>query len=179
MWVLNFSDTICWRNYSFSHCVFWALLPKISWLYMHRFISGIWILFHWSMCLFLCHTIKTYSLITVPLKSDIVVSPALFFFLRITFAIWSVLWFQKHFAVVVRSLNCVQPFATHELQHARLSCPSPSLGVYSNSCPLSQWCHPTISSSATPVSSCPQSFPASGYFPMSHLFTSGGQSIEV
>ena len=62
------------------------------------------------------------------------------------------------------------------LQHARLPCPSGSLGVCSNSCPFSQWCHPTISPSVVPFS-CPQSFPASGSFPMSQLFTSGGQSI--
>ena len=68
---------------------------------------------------------------------------------------------------------------THELQHARPPCPSPTPRVYPNSCPLSQWCHPTISSSVIPFSSCPQSFPASGSFPMSQLFTSGGQSIGV
>jgi len=67
----------------------------------------------------------------------------------------------------------------HGLQHARLPCPSPTLGVYSNSCPLSQWCHPTISSSVVSFSSCPQSFPASGSFLMSQFFTSGGQSIGV
>ena len=67
----------------------------------------------------------------------------------------------------------------HELQHARLPCPSPTSGVYPNSCPLSQWCYPTISSSVIPFSSCPQSFPASGSFQMSQLFASGGQSIEV
>ena len=67
----------------------------------------------------------------------------------------------------------------HELQHARLPCPSLSFGICSNSCPLSQWCHPNISSSVTPFSSCPQSFPGSGSFAMSRLFTSGGQSIGV
>ena len=67
----------------------------------------------------------------------------------------------------------------HELQHARLPCPSPIPRVYSNSSPLSQWCHPTISSSVIPFSSCPQSFPASGSFQMSQLSTSGGQSIGV
>ena len=67
----------------------------------------------------------------------------------------------------------------HELQHARPRCPSPTPGVCSNSCPLSQWCHPTILSSVVPFSSCPQSFPASGAFQMSQLFTSGGQSIGV
>ena len=68
----------------------------------------------------------------------------------------------------------------HELQqHARLPCPSPAPGVHPNPCPLSQWCHPTISSSVIPFFSCPQSFPASGSFPMSQLFASGGQSIGV
>ena len=65
------------------------------------------------------------------------------------------------------------------LQHTRLPCPSPSPKVYSNSCPLSQWCHPTISSSVVPFSSHLQSFPASGSFLMSWLFTPGGQRIGV
>ena len=68
---------------------------------------------------------------------------------------------------------------SHELQYARPPCPSPTPGVYSNSCPSSQWCHPAISSSVVPLSSCPQSLPASGSFPMSQLFAWGGQSIGV
>ena len=67
----------------------------------------------------------------------------------------------------------------HGLQQARPPCPSPTPGAYSNSCPLNQWCHPTISSSVIPFSSCPQSFPASGSFQMSQLFTSAVQSIGV
>ena len=67
----------------------------------------------------------------------------------------------------------------HELQHIRPPCPSPTPGVYSNSCPSSQWCYPAISSSVVPFSSCPQSLPASGSFPTSQLFTLGGQSIGV
>ena len=67
----------------------------------------------------------------------------------------------------------------HELQHTRPPCPSPTPGVYPNSCPLSQWCHPTISSSVVPFSSCPQSFPTSGSFQISQLFASGGQSIGI
>ena len=66
----------------------------------------------------------------------------------------------------------------HELQHARLPCPSPTPGAYSNSCPSSQWCHPTISSSVIPFS-CLQLFPTSGSFQMSWFFTPGGQSIGV
>ena len=67
----------------------------------------------------------------------------------------------------------------HGLHHTRPSCPSPTLGIYSNSCPLSQWCHPTISSSVIPFSSSLQSFPESGSFQMSQFFASGGQSIGV
>ena len=67
----------------------------------------------------------------------------------------------------------------YEPQHARPPCLSPTLGVYPNSCPLSRWCHLTISSSVIPFSSCLQSFPISGFFQMSQLFTSGGQSIGV
>ena len=67
----------------------------------------------------------------------------------------------------------------HGLSHARPPCPSPTPGVHSDSCPLSQWCHPTISSSVVPFSSCPQSFPASGSFPVSQFFAWGGQSIGV
>ena len=72
--------------------------------------------------------------------------------------------------------NSLRP---HEPQHARPSCPSPTPRVYPNSCPLSWWCHPTISSSVIPFSSCPQSFPASGSFQMSQLFAWGGQSTGV
>jgi len=72
--------------------------------------------------------------------------------------------------------NSLQP---HRRQHARLPFPSLSPRVCSNSYPLSWWCHPTISSSVVPFSSCPQSFPASGSFPMSWLFASGGQSIRA
>ena len=67
----------------------------------------------------------------------------------------------------------------HEPQHTRPPCPSPAPGVYSDSCPLSQWCHPTILSSVIPFSSCLQSFPASWSFQMSQFFALGGQSIGV
>ena len=67
--------------------------------------------------------------------------------------------------------NSLQP---HGLQHARLPCPSPTLRVYSNLCPLSRWCHPTLSSYIVPFSSRLQSFPATGSFPVSQFFTSGG-----
>ena len=81
----------------------------------------------------------------------------------------------NHFRCSVASYS-LQP---HELQHARPLCPSPIPGVHSNSCPLSWWCHPAISSSVVPFSSCPQSLPASESFPMSQHFTWGGQSTGV
>ena len=84
------------------------------------------------------------------------------------FLVWSV---QFSHSVMSDSL---QP---HGPQHARPPCPSPISRVYPSSCSLSGWCHPTISSSVIPFSSCPQSLPASGSFPMSQLFASGGQSI--
>ena len=67
----------------------------------------------------------------------------------------------------------------HESQHARPPCPSPIPGVHPNSCPSSRWCHPTISPSVVPFSSCPQSFPALGSFPMNQVFASGRESIGV
>ena len=90
-----------------------------------------------------------------------------------SFCYWLFSSVQFSHSVVSDSL---QP---HESQHARPPCPSPTPGVYSNSCPSSRWCHPTISSSVVPFSSCPQSLPASGSFPMNQLFTWGGQSIGV
>ena len=80
------------------------------------------------------------------------------------------------FSSVAQLCPTLQP---HGLQHARPLCPSPTPRVYSNSCPLSWWCHPTISCSVVPFSYCPQSYPASGAFQMSQFFASGGQSIRV
>ena len=85
-------------------------------------------------------------------------------------------WFgsvQFHHSVVSNS------FRPHESQNARPPCPSPTPGVYPNSCPSNRWCHPAISSSVVPFSSCPQSLPTSGSFPMSQLIAGGGQSIGV
>ena len=93
------------------------------------------------------------------------------FFFTILLSFFSSVQFSR--SVMSNSLHL------HELQHARPPCPSPTPGVYPNSCPLSQWCHPTISSSVMPFFSCPQSFPASESFQMSQLSASGGQSIGV
>ena len=79
----------------------------------------------------------------------------------------------------VQLLSHIQLFAPHESKHTRPPCPSPTPRVYPNSCPSSQWCHPAISSSVVPFSSCPQSLPASESFPMSQLFAWGGQSTGV
>ena len=99
-------------------------------------------------------------------------------------------FYRLSFSVLLRTLLTVSvsqlsrsvvsdSLRPHELQHARPPCPSPTPGVHPNPCLWSRWCHPTISSSVIPFSSCPQSFPASGSFPMSQLFASGGQSIGV
>ena len=79
----------------------------------------------------------------------------------------------------VQSLSRVRLLWPSEMQHARPPCPSPTPRVYSNSCPSRQWCHPSISSYVVSFSSCPQSRPASGPFPVSQLFAWGGQSIRV
>ena len=84
--------------------------------------------------------------------------------------------FISQFSSVTQSCPTLRP---HELQHTRPPCPSPTPGVHSDSRPSSQRCHPAISSSVVPFSSCPQSLPESESFPMSQLFTSGGQSIGV
>ena len=122
-----------------------------------------------------------------PLSLSPFLSPHLCFSLAVPFLIRNMclqdtslqsplsLWLCVQFSCSVMS-DSLRP---HESQHARPPCPSPTPGVYSNSCPSSRWCNPTISSSVVPFSSCPQSLPASGSFPMSQLFTWGGQSIGV
>ena len=84
--------------------------------------------------------------------------------------------FMFQFSLVLVMSDSLRP---HAPKHARPPCPSPTPRVYSNSCPLSRWCHLTISSSVTTFSSCPQSLPASGSFPMSQFFASDGQSFGV
>ena len=115
-------------------------------------------------------------------------------YLKITHIFSSAMWHlpRQIFDLAIESLNKIQfslvqfsrsvmsySLQPHGLQHARPPCPSPTSGVYPNSCPLSQWCHPTISSSVVPFSSRLQSFWASRSFPMSQFFTSGSQSTGV
>ena len=118
--------------------------------------------------------IKHVQTSTILRKSSLTFTPSIplstfFFFFT------SKLLYLVQFSCSVMS-NSWRP---HELQYARLPCPSPTPRVHPNPCLLSRWCYPTISSSVVPFSSCPQSFPASGSFQMSQLFTSGGQSIGV
>ena len=91
------------------------------------------------------------------------------------------MWLKLYFYQAVQFNRSVvsDSLWPHKLQHSRPPCPSPTPGVHPNPCSSSQWRHPTISSSVIPFSSCPQTFPASGSFPMSQLFASGGQSIGV
>ena len=121
------------------------------------------------------HHLKQKHIETRKLK--ILLSPAVFYFLP-----------QKKMKNLEVKISCINQFSRsvvsdslrpHESQHARPPCPSPAPGGHTNSCPLSWWCHPAISSSVVPFSFCLQSFPASGSFPMSQFFASGGWSIGV
>ena len=118
-------------------------------------------------------------------------------YMRAVSGTFSISWFRCiHFVIIHQAIHlgflqfsvCSVQFSRsvmsnslrpHESKHTRPPCPSPTPGVYSNSSPLSWWCHPTSSSSVVPFSSCLQSFPALGSFQMSQLFASGGQSIGV
>ena len=99
-------------------------------------------------------------------------------------ALWSAIDISEFFSVQFSSVQFSRSVVSdslrpHESQHARPPCPSPTHGVHSDPRPSSQWCHPAISSSVVPFSSCPQSLPTSESFPMSQLFTWGGQSTGV
>ena len=86
-------------------------------------------------------------------------------------------WKQQHSSVQFTHSVVSNSLQSHEQQQARSACPSPAPRFYTNSCPLCRWCHPTILPSVVPFSSCPQSFPALGSFPMTQFFASGGQSV--
>ena len=94
--------------------------------------------------------------------------------------LWNLYLMQVQFSSVQFICSVVSDsLRPHESQHTNTPCPSPTPGIHSDSCPSSQWCHPAISSSVVPFFSCPQSLPASKSFPMSQLFTWGGQSTGV
>ena len=135
------------------HLLGWLIWRKVNWLVPHDlFVNSKWYLFHaLGIILFLSYNILEKQYIS-----------------------------RKELISVLFSCSVVSDsLRYHGLQHARPPCPSPTPAAYSNSCPLSQWCRPTMSSSVVPFSSSLQSFPASGSFPVSHFFTSGGQSIGV
>ena len=111
------------------------------------------------------------------IRASVIVSMIFCSFIRSHYIYWS--WRPTSLLGSVQCSVRSNSFQPHGLQHARIPCPSPTPGAYSNSCLLSWWCHPTISSSVSPFSSCLQSFPASGSFQMSQFFASGGQRIGV
>ena len=138
-------------------------LGKFSWIISLIYASSLFLLVFLEFLLFWCEPPEL-----------------VFWFSYLLFPIFNLYLFACcYFFVAVccsAESNSLQP---HGLQHAGLPCPSPSPGAYSNSCPSSGWCHPTVSSSVVPFSSCLQSFPAPGSFQMSQFFTSGSQSIRV
>ena len=138
-------------------------LVSIDWLFYT--FTLIWVIF---VCFFLC-PVTFYCMV------DIV--DIMFWGLQILLSSFKEYWIL--FSVLFSHSVVSDSLRPHGLQHARPPCRSPTPGVYSNSCPLSWWCHPTISSSVISFSSHLQSFPASGFFQMSQFFTSGGQSLGV
>ena len=138
-------------------------IPQNTWLRSDTYLLCWYVL--------LCQSFSSNILWFIMRKNSIILQ-------RTSYVLNIIVFFSVHsvqFSSSVMS-NSLQP---HGLQHPRLPCPSPPPGAYSNPCPLSRWCHPTISSSVVPFSSCPQSLPASGSFLMSQFFTWGGQSIGV
>jgi len=128
-----------------------------------------WVHNIWLLCV-MTKFVQVFSLIELSWKLEESVKQSRFFRTRVL----------KQLSSVQFSRSVVSdPLRPHESQHARPPCPSPTPGVHPDSRPSSQWCHPAISSSVIPFSSCLQSFPASESFPMSQLFTWGGQSIGV
>ena len=113
------------------------------------------------------------------LKSRDTTLPTKLLLVKAVFFSSSYMWMWEFSSVQFSHSVVSDSLRPHEPQHARPPCPSPTPRIYSNSCPLSQWCHPTISSSVVPFFFCLQSFPTSGSFQMSQFFSSGGQSIGV
>ena len=171
----SFSLSIHRQLRRYYHCYWWQIIKHIFWSNIPVF--GEWDLFQdcsfalwqrssFSISLFLAqHAPGSFCSFSNPVleSSTFIRSSDSFQFNSVQFSC----------SVVSDSLR------PHELQHARPPCPSPTSEVHPNPWPLRRWCHPTISSSVIPFSSCPQSFPASGSFQRSQLFTSGGQRIGI
>ena len=138
---------------------------QVSLTGIHRLQRGLWLKLYFSIIGFFDKLMYLFY----AFKSIILRKGSLFFLYQ----------FSKGVSVQFSRSVISDSLQPHGLQHARPPYPSLTPGVYSNSCPLSRWCHPTISSSVVPFSSHLQSLPASGSFPVSQLFTSGGQSIRV
>ena len=148
-------------------------------------LLSVWILltvFNWTLLLLDPFPFATQFLVDLPGHSSLVSYPTLNLPLSLHFLFCGP-W-MNHLKPIFSSVQFSHSVMSnslwhHESQHTRPPCPSLTPGVHSDSCPLSWWCHPAISSSVVPFSSCPQSLPASESFPMSQLFASGSQSILV
>ena len=150
---------------------YWSGLPcpspgyiYIMYIYMHTYMY-IYICI-WYVCVYI------YKLVSVHY-----ICVYIYIYIYVSTYICTYIYIYKLVSVQFSCSVMCDSLRPHGLQHARLPCPSPTPGTCSNSCPSSWWCHPTISSSIVPFSSCFQSCPASGSFPMSQLFASGGQCI--
>ena len=140
-----------------------------------------------DLCSYICVNVFIYTCVCVCVCLNPLWNNANTFLLNIENKWEQVVSFMSHLLCIFFQFSSVQfscsvvsdSLRPHELQHARPPCPSPTPGVHSNSRPLNQWCHPSISSSVVPFSSCPQTLPASESFPMSRLFTWGGQSTGI
>ena len=163
-WFLRWS---CWSHLSSSICKTFPLTPS-DFFQDFSFIFGfLWFEFEMPrcrgiFCLFSCLMLSEFpgSVIDINLGKCVVIVASNISFRFLVFPLYLCNTFSVRFSHSVMS-DSLRP---HELQHTRLPCPSPTPGVYSNSCPSSRWCHPTISSSVVPFSSRLQSFPASGSF---------------
>ena len=150
-------------------------MNKFQGKYVHLYPTSLFFCFCWNKNLSIC-LLKFFSksvFVSIWWRHVTVLPLQDFYEAQMKIQFNSVISVQFSHSVVSESLR------PHELQHTRPPCPSPTSRVYPNSCPLSRWCHPAISSSVVPFSSCPQVLPASESFPMSQLFAWGGQSIGV
>ena len=137
-------------------------------------------IFSWTSWPFLCLLWKTFSSKIHFLAFNLTYNPWPTLFCKVVSGVF-LNWQLRYIESVSQFSHSVMSdsLGPHGLQHTRLPCPSPAPRACSNSCPSCQWCHPAISPSVVPFSSCLQSFPASGSFPMSQFFASGGQSTGV